>query len=142
MPPRKSGNMSSSGDEVSEVKPDVSSKASSSKRAQDQDGPEGTGRPKNKKSKSSNSKESSGGEVEIEENEDGDSFFKLSEYRRLTVRTFKGKVLIDIRETYKDKSTGQIKPGAKGISLTKEQWDVLKSNIDNVDDMIVKVNEK
>ncbi|WVQ67835.1 uncharacterized protein L199_006040 [Kwoniella botswanensis] len=141
MPPRKSRNLSSSGDEVSEDKPDVSSKASSSKRAQDQDGTEGA-EPKSKKSKSFNSKESSGGEVEIEENDDGDSFFKLSEYRRLTVRTFKGKVLIDIRETYKDKSTGQIKPGAKGISLTKEQWDVLKSNIDNVDDMIVKVHDK
>ncbi|KAK6910264.1 hypothetical protein L486_00073 [Kwoniella mangroviensis CBS 10435] len=141
MPPRNTRNLSSSGDEVSEGKPDASTKASSSKRAKDQDDNEGI-EPKSKKSKSSDNKETSGGEVEIEENEDGDSFFKLSEYRRLTVRTFKGKVLIDIRETYKDKSTGQIKPGSKGISLTKEQWDVLRSNIENVDDMIVKVNEK
>ncbi|KAK8864258.1 hypothetical protein IAR55_001504 [Kwoniella newhampshirensis] len=83
-----------------------------------------------------------GTEVEIEENGDGDQYFTLSEYRRLTVRKFKSMILIDVRETYKDKSTGDMKPGAKGISLTTEQWEVLKNNIDSVDDMVAKLNEK
>lgn len=30
-------------------------------------------------------------------------------------------MLVDIREMYKDKSTGALKPGSKGISLTEEQ---------------------
>nr|KIR87619.1 hypothetical protein I308_01641 [Cryptococcus tetragattii IND107] len=64
--------------------------------------------------------ESSGESVEIENNDDGEEFFKV-QYRRLTVRTFKGKTLVDIREMYKDKSSGALKPGSKGISLTAEQ---------------------
>nr|XP_031857813.1 uncharacterized protein CI109_006756 [Kwoniella shandongensis]KAA5524885.1 hypothetical protein CI109_006756 [Kwoniella shandongensis] len=95
------------------------------------------------KSKKSRPSENSGAaSVAVEENEEGDEYFKFSEYRRLTVRTFKSKTLIDIRDMYKDKTTGATKPGAKGISLTPEQWDLLKSNIATVDDMVAKVNEK
>ncbi|EAL23468.1 hypothetical protein CNBA1170 [Cryptococcus deneoformans B-3501A] len=74
-------------------------------------------------------------------NDDGEEFFKLSEYRRLTVRTFKGKTLVDIREMYKDKSSGALKPGSKGISLTAEQWEILRNNIQNVDEMVKKVQK-
>ncbi|WVR07190.1 hypothetical protein IAU60_004231 [Kwoniella sp. DSM 27419] len=77
--------------------------------------------------------------VAVERNEEGDQYFKLNDYRRVTVRTFKGKVLVDIRETYRDKSTGQVKPGAKGIALTQEQWDLIKANTSRVDDMIAAV---
>ncbi|KIR33694.1 hypothetical protein I310_02042 [Cryptococcus deuterogattii CA1014] len=89
--------------------------------------------PKSKKAKASEEiAELSRESVEIENNDDGEEFFKLSEYRRLTVRTFKGKTLVDIREMYKDKSSGALKPGSKGISLTAEQ---------NVDKMVKKVQK-
>ncbi|ALO60291.1 hypothetical protein CNA01205 [Cryptococcus deneoformans JEC21] len=97
--------------------------------------------PKAKKAKASELTESSGEGAEIEKNDDGEEFFKLSEYRRLTVRTFKGKTLVDIREMYKDKSSGALKPGSKGISLTAEQWEILRNNIQNVDEMVKKVQK-
>ncbi|WWC61724.1 uncharacterized protein I303_104309 [Kwoniella dejecticola CBS 10117] len=133
--------LSSSDDEDLDDKPETSKSSKavpSSKRGKDADG---GSEPQNKKSRPSTAAESDG-QVVIEENDEGDQFFKLSEQRRLTVRQFKGKVLVDIRETYKDKNTGQVKPGNKGIALSKEQWDLIKNNINNVDDMIVKVNEK
>jgi hypothetical protein len=40
----------------------------------------------------------------------------------VSVRTFKGKPLVDIREYYKDKETEEMKPGKKGISLSLELW--------------------
>ncbi|WWC89488.1 uncharacterized protein L201_004412 [Kwoniella dendrophila CBS 6074] len=140
MPPRRSKvvNSSDGEDEDYDVKP------TSSKRSKDKEEEEEAreiSEPKTKKSRPSTSNNEIG-QAELEKNDDGDSFFKLTENRRVTVRKFKNMTLIDIRETYKDKQTNKLKPGAKGISLTKEQWDVLKNNINNVDDMIAKVNEK
>jgi hypothetical protein len=37
-------------------------------------------------------------EVELQRNSDGEAFFELSHTRRIGVRKFKGKTLIDIRE--------------------------------------------
>jgi hypothetical protein len=37
-------------------------------------------------------------EVELQRNSDGDAFFELSTNRRVSVRKFKGKTLVDIRE--------------------------------------------
>lgn len=42
--------------------------------------------------------------------------------RRVTIREFKGKTYVDIREFYVDKQTSESKPGKKGISLTVEEW--------------------
>ena len=45
---------------------------------------------------------------------------KLDDKKRITVRKFKGKLLVDIREFYNDK--GEMKPGKKGIALSKEKF--------------------
>ncbi|OCF36682.1 hypothetical protein I316_01278 [Kwoniella heveanensis BCC8398] len=136
-------------DSDEEDEEDVRSKKPSSSRAtakvdpdEDEDG--SSEPPKIKqKSKTSTAKDGKNvREATIETNAEGDKFIKLSEYRRITVRTFKGKTLIDIRETYKDKNSGEMKPGAKGISLNPEQWEFIKANIANVDDMIASVSEK
>ena len=52
---------------------------------------------------------------------------KLDDKKRITVRKFKGKLLVDIREFYNDK--GEMKPGKKGIALSKENWNKLKDYI-------------
>ncbi|WVQ99261.1 hypothetical protein IAU59_006393 [Kwoniella sp. CBS 9459] len=99
--------------------------------------------PKSKKAKTGkNDDRYSAGDAKIETNAEGDKFIKLTEYRRITVRKFKGKTLVDLRDMYKDKATGEIKPGAKGIALNTEQWEFIRANIANVDDMIASVSEK
>lgn len=50
----------------------------------------------------------------------------------MTVSVFKGKVLVNIREFYDDRITGEEKPGNKGIALTKEQFESLKSQVQNL----------
>jgi len=47
------------------------------------------------------------------------------------VSEFRGKPYINIREYYDDK--GVEKPGKKGISLPSDQWDKLKSLMDQID---------
>ena len=50
------------------------------------------------------------------------------------VNEFKGKTYIDIRVHYVDKDTGmETKPGKKGISLTCEQYQKLKTLISEID---------
>uniref|UniRef100_A0A8B9PI55 Activated RNA polymerase II transcriptional coactivator p15 n=1 Tax=Apteryx owenii TaxID=8824 RepID=A0A8B9PI55_APTOW len=58
---------------------------------------------------------------------------KIGKMRYVSVRDFKGKVLIDIREYWMDQE-GEMKPGRKGISLNPEQWNQLKEQISDIDD--------
>ncbi|OCB90672.1 PC4-domain-containing protein [Sanghuangporus baumii] len=70
-------------------------------------------------------------------NADGEKFVDLGKKRRVTVRSFKGSVLVDIREFYgKD---DDLQPGKKGISLSPEQWAELKANADTIDGLVKKL---
>lgn len=69
-----------------------------------------------KKSKPLNAESSS----TAQKADDGSQYWDLDKNRRISVREFKGKTFVDIREFYlKD---GEMKPGKKGISLQPGQW--------------------
>ena len=51
--------------------------------------------------------------------------------RFVNVSEFKGKAYINIREYYE--SDGKVLPGKKGISLSVEQWEALKSFMGKID---------
>ncbi|XP_053502243.1 SUB1 regulator of transcription a [Ictalurus furcatus] len=67
-----------------------------------------------------------------------DNMFQIGKMRYVSVREFKGKVLIDIREYWMDQE-GEMKPGKKGISLNPEQWNQLKEQIDDIDDALRRI---
>ncbi|CAG7833785.1 unnamed protein product [Allacma fusca] len=90
--------------------------------------------PPPKSSKSSSS--SSGAKSKGKSSDDGDDKrFQLDRNRYITVRDFRGKVLIDIREYYTT-ADGEERPGKKGISLNATQWSKLKSLIEDVDSAV------
>jgi len=81
-------------------------------------------------------RESSGN---VHTNAEGDKYIELGKKRRATVRAFKGALLLDIREFYEQ--GGEEKPGKKGISLSLEQWESLKSHMDTIDSLLSKAKK-
>ncbi|CAK6450586.1 unnamed protein product [Pipistrellus nathusii] len=67
-----------------------------------------------------------------------DDMFQIGKMRYVSVRDFRGKVLIDIREYWMDPE-GEMKPGRKGISLNPEQWSQLKEQISDIDNAVRKL---
>ncbi|KAF7244015.1 Activated RNA polymerase II transcriptional coactivator p15 [Varanus komodoensis] len=67
-----------------------------------------------------------------------ENMFQIGKMRYVSVRDFKGKVLIDIREYWMDQE-GEMKPGRKGISLNPEQWSQLKEQITDIDEAVRKL---
>ncbi|OQR86249.1 hypothetical protein ACHHYP_10779 [Achlya hypogyna] len=66
----------------------------------------------------------------LKDAEEGAVAFALSSKRRVTVRKFKSMLLVDIREFYE--SDGVQKPGSKGLSLTRDQWNKLQALHDDI----------
>lgn len=60
--------------------------------------------------------------------------------RRFTKRVFKNILLYDIREYY-ESSSGEMLPGRKGISLKEEQWKILLSQADTVNELLTSSRE-
>ncbi|THH06600.1 hypothetical protein EW145_g3975 [Phellinidium pouzarii] len=77
---------------------------------------------------------SSGPKQKVQINAEGEKFVDLGKKRRATVRSFKSQLMVDIREFYG--SEDDLKPGKKGISLSIEQWEELKTNIATIDGFI------
>ncbi|XP_045131779.1 RNA polymerase II transcriptional coactivator-like [Portunus trituberculatus] len=64
----------------------------------------------------------------------GETYFELERNRRVTIREFKNKLFIDIREFYE--KDGEYLPGKKGISLSAIQWNKLKSMVPDIDEVV------
>ncbi|KAF9992117.1 hypothetical protein BGZ79_003489 [Entomortierella chlamydospora] len=63
--------------------------------------------------------------------------FMLGSMKRLCMRSWRKQTLIDIREFYHDEN-GDPKPGKRGISLTKDQFQYIIDNIDQISKAIAK----
>ncbi|KAL4937454.1 hypothetical protein BDV06DRAFT_73414 [Aspergillus oleicola] len=57
------------------------------------------------------------------EDSNGDSYWEISKMRRITISSFRGKTMVNIREYYE--KDGEELPGKKGISLPIDQFSVL-----------------
>lgn len=66
--------------------------------------------------------------------ENGEISILLDQYKRLSIRKFKGKLLIDIREFYS--SEGEMKPGRKGIALSLSNWNKICEEVDFINECI------
>ncbi|KAJ7072299.1 RNA polymerase II transcriptional coactivator [Mycena amicta] len=72
----------------------------------------------------------------VQVNSSGEKFYELGKTKRVTVRQYKKSVLVDIREFYQDKETDEMKPGKKGISLSVEQYEQLKTVMSVLDELV------
>merc|ERR1711944_2326 len=84
--------------------------------------------PKKKQKKTEEKKKS-----ETPKNDRGEDLIDLGKMKYASVSTFKGKKMVNIREYYSDKSTGELKPGRKGITLLAEQWEKFKDLVPELD---------
>ncbi|KAL4735143.1 transcriptional Coactivator p15-domain-containing protein [Aspergillus similis] len=58
--------------------------------------------------------------VARKEDSNGDSYWEISKMRRVTISSFRGKTMVNIREYYE--KDGEELPGKKGISLPIDQF--------------------
>ncbi|EEQ83505.1 hypothetical protein RJZ56_005672 [Blastomyces dermatitidis] len=64
----------------------------------------------------------------------GDFYWNISRFRRLTVSSFKGRTMVSVREYYE--KDGQELPGKKGISMPLEQFNAMVQLLPNVEAVI------
>jgi len=86
-----------------------------------------------KKEKNPYSKPQTSKPVSKDRRGDEEPSWDLGKNKWVKVREFKGQTYIDIREYYVDKETMETRPGKKGISLNCQQYQKLKSVIDEID---------
>ncbi|KAG0724364.1 Activated RNA polymerase II transcriptional coactivator p15 [Chionoecetes opilio] len=103
-------------------------KSDSESESESDSGPEDRNEPAPKKSKGE------GSASKRFKTDNGETYFELERNRRVTVREFKSKLFVDVREFYE--KDGELKPGKKGISLSAVQWNKLKSMIPDIDEVV------
>ncbi|XP_033224651.1 activated RNA polymerase II transcriptional coactivator p15 [Belonocnema kinseyi] len=64
-------------------------------------------------------------------NENDEPVWEIGQNRRVTIRKWKGKTFIDIRQMYID-NNGDLKHGKQGISLSPELWKGFMEVVDEV----------
>ncbi|KAL9030206.1 MAG: hypothetical protein Q9196_001650 [Gyalolechia fulgens] len=74
--------------------------------------------------------------------DDQGEFWEISDKRRITIDSFKGNLMVNIREYYEDKNTGSMMPGKKGISLSLAQYSTLLTLLPEIETALVKKGEK
>jgi hypothetical protein len=72
--------------------------------------------------------------VDAEADSNGQSF-DIDDKKRIQVRTFNGKIFIDLRE-YFQRGDGAMAPTKKGISLGVDQWEKFLGYIEEVNKAI------
>ncbi|KAJ0418124.1 transcriptional Coactivator p15-domain-containing protein [Aspergillus carlsbadensis] len=65
------------------------------------------------------------------EDSNGESYWEISKMRRVTISTFRGKTMVNIREYYE--KDGQEFPGKKGISLPIDQFSTLVALLPDIE---------
>ncbi|XP_050718813.1 RNA polymerase II transcriptional coactivator-like [Eriocheir sinensis] len=103
-------------------------KSDSESESDSDSGPEDRNEPAPKKSKAE------GSSSKRLKNDLGETYFELERNRRVSIREFRGKLIIDIREYYE--KDGKYHPGKKGISLSAVQFNKLKSLMPDIDEVI------
>ncbi|XP_031845080.1 single stranded-binding protein c31A isoform X2 [Nomia melanderi] len=91
-----------------------------------------TSKKKQKKREAEDKEEKVSKKPKKETQEDEGTTWDLGNNRQISVRDFKGKLYVDIREMYYDKDAN-LKPGKKGICLNMAQWRKLLSVMEDVD---------
>lgn len=66
--------------------------------------------------------------------------FELGNDKRVTVREFKGRTLVDIRTFYE--KDGNKLPGSKGVSLTEPQWEELVEQMADIEEAISAIKDE
>ena len=97
---------------------------------------------KKKRKDKKEEKEESGSEVEDSGSErptkqvtkEGEEYWALTKSKRLSVGSFKGRTNISLREYFE--KDGEWLPTKKGITLSLENWQILKKLIKEVDQVI------
>ncbi|KAL2221440.1 putative RNA polymerase II transcriptional coactivator [Thermoascus aurantiacus ATCC 26904] len=79
----------------------------------------------------------SGGAGKIDSN--GDVYWEISRLRRVTVSSFKGRTMVNIREYYE--KDGNELPGKKGISMPVDQFATLVSLLPEIESALSKKGE-
>ena len=70
-------------------------------------------------------------------NEEGEVCFELNPRKKVQVRNFRGRALIDIREFFS--KDGQSLPTKRGIALNEDVWKALKEAIPKIDSAIKQI---